>query len=561
MKYDKERIKIYTEYAEDVLAERVVSGKYIKLAARRYLDWFERDDIFFDVDRMDKIVKFVGFAKHFEDEFAGKPFVLLPFQIFVLANTFGWYYTANPEKRVIENVIMFIARKNAKTAFAAMMMIVETCVNKIQGSQQIIAANSREQARIAYQFVKGYCRSLDPKGKHFRIYQNRIEYPKTNSIIKVISSDAGLQDGLNPSTYLIDEYHAAPNDSIFQVLRSAHGARLNPMSIIISSGGYLMDGFPFYDRVVVAHQRLEGTLNFPDNTFYALFELDPDDDWKDEANWQKANPSLGQICKMKFMRESLEEAMVSVTSQVDFKIKNLDLFVSTKNIWLDVNTVGEVYQKVDFDKLKGEICYAGCDLSSTGDLTSVAICFPPSPYREYYPDKYIFKAFCWIPQAALDGSNGNLYTTFIHKGLAKMTSGNSVDYDEILKDVLEINNKYPIAKFCYDPYNSTQFIQNAVSQGINCVPMSQSLGSFNRGTKGLEIMIKRKECIIAGDTLISWAFNNVELKYDSYGNCKPVKANGVQTKKIDPVIAIIQALSGHLFELYFNSDMSVMTLE
>lgn len=132
---------------------QIVAGKYIKLACQRYLDWFGRDDIFFDVERMDRIENFINHMKHFEGSFAGKPFKLLDFQRFILANIFGWYYTDRPTKRVVEYVVLFIARKNAKTALSAAIMLAEMCVNQERGSEQYIAANSREQAKVALKFV------------------------------------------------------------------------------------------------------------------------------------------------------------------------------------------------------------------------------------------------------------------------------------------------------------------------------------------------------------------------------------------------------------------------
>lgn len=498
--------------------------------------------------------------KHFEGQFNGVPFTLLPWQRFVLASIFGFYYTDDPEKRLTEYVVLFVARKNAKTALSAAILLAEMCVNKEAGSEQYISANTRDQARIAYKFIKGYAKSLDPKRKHFKIYRDYVEYPKTNSICKVLSAEAGVQDGSNPSIFLIDENHAAQTDDMFQVLKSGQAMRKNPISIIISSGGYLMDGFPFFERIKVAHAQLDGTVEFPDSYFYALFELDPEDDWTDESVYEKANPSLGEIVQPKFLHERLMESMVSMTTQVDFKIKNLDIFVSSKNIWLEPQILNEVYTDIDLTKLIGEPCYAGCDLSATADLTSVAFCWPPNEYREYHPDKYLFYALCWIPQSALETANGTLYKTWLHQNYAKMTSGNSVDFMEILHDIVEWNNNYPIMKFHYDAWNATQFIQNAVAAGIPCEPMSQSLGSFNRGTKSLEILVKNKECLIHGTSLVAWCFNNVELKVDVYGNVKPMKANGVISKKIDVVIAIIEALSAHLFEQIFG-NMEMLTLE
>lgn len=134
----------WRQYAEDVLSGRIIAGRYIKLACERYLDWFSRKDIFFDFERMEKIESFIGNMKHFQGRFNGVRFTLLPWQRWVLANIFGWYYTDKPTKRVVEKVILFVARKNAKTALSAAILLAEMCVNKEHGSEQYIAANSRD---------------------------------------------------------------------------------------------------------------------------------------------------------------------------------------------------------------------------------------------------------------------------------------------------------------------------------------------------------------------------------------------------------------------------------
>jgi len=381
--------------------------------------------------------------------------------------------------------------------------------------------------------------------------------------VKVLSADAGISDGLNPSLALLDEQHASKTDDMYQVLKSGMGMRKNPLVITISSGGYLMDGFPFYERVQHAHRVLTGENEDSDDMLYILFEMDPDDDWTDSNCWVKANPSLGEIVQTSFLFKRLKDAKTNMATQTDFKIKNLDIFVTAKNIWLNPANLDKVCTKLDMEKLKGECCYAGCDLSSVGDLASIALCWPPNEYREYYPDKYLFKIFTWVPQAALESSNGALYEQFIHMGILKMTSGNSIDYDEILRDLVELNNDYPIVRFMYDEWNATSFIQNLSAMNIIQVvePMSQSLGSFNRGTKHIEISVNNEQCLIDSNPLVRFFFNNCELKYDSFGNCKPVKANGMINKKIDGIIAMIQAVSGYLFEQLFSGNMEVINLD
>lgn len=125
--------KKWTEYAEDVLSGKVVAGNYIRIAAQRYMSWFARKDIYFNAELMERVDALVSHLKNFEGVWAGKNVLLLPFQRFVLANVFAWFYVKSPvpmvkNKRVVEDVLMFIARKNGKSALAAIIAIVDLLV-------------------------------------------------------------------------------------------------------------------------------------------------------------------------------------------------------------------------------------------------------------------------------------------------------------------------------------------------------------------------------------------------------------------------------------------------
>lgn len=125
--------KKWTQYAEDVVSGKVAAGQYIKLSAQRFLDWFGRDDIYFNTEIMDRIDKFVPQLKNFEGVWAGQPVKLLPFQRFVIANIFGWFYKKSPvpqvkNKRVVEDALLFIARKNGKSALTAIIGIIDLLI-------------------------------------------------------------------------------------------------------------------------------------------------------------------------------------------------------------------------------------------------------------------------------------------------------------------------------------------------------------------------------------------------------------------------------------------------
>ena len=110
--------KIYIQYAKDVISGKIIAGEYIKLACERYLSWFNRDDIYFDYEDVDKKIKFVSLMKHSTGSHAGSNFILLPWQQFLFAGIFGFKW-CDTKYRVVTKVLAFIARKNGKTATAA----------------------------------------------------------------------------------------------------------------------------------------------------------------------------------------------------------------------------------------------------------------------------------------------------------------------------------------------------------------------------------------------------------------------------------------------------------
>lgn len=118
-------------YVDGVLSGTETAGEAIILACKRFKEWFDREDFWFDNDKVNKVIDFIGHLKHFEDQFAGKPFILLGWQKWVVANIFGWYRAEDHDKRVIRNVFLLISRKNGKTALSAAIMLAAMIVDGV----------------------------------------------------------------------------------------------------------------------------------------------------------------------------------------------------------------------------------------------------------------------------------------------------------------------------------------------------------------------------------------------------------------------------------------------
>lgn len=239
----------------------------------------------------------------------------------------------------------------------------------------------------------------------------------------------------------------------------------------------------------------------------------------------KSNPNLNVTVSVDFIRDRIVQAQTSSLIENDVKVKTLNCWVQSVETWISDTYITKSMQTVDLQQFKDAECYIGVDLAAVSDLTCWTVLFPPDLERTFYPDKYIFKTFAYLPEDTIAKSeNGHLYRRFIsHKELIS-TSDNVTDYDVILQDILKVNDICYILSVAYDRWNATQFAINATNAGLIMQPFSMSLGNMNRPVKELERLILSGKVIIDVSDLVRWCFSNVRIKTDHNDNATVDKA-------------------------------------
>lgn len=535
--------KQYWKYVDDVLNERIVTGKYIKLACKRMLDWSKRDDIFFDADGIDRKIRFVS-KLHLDD---GSPFVLLPYQQWLVANIFGWYYVEEPETRVVTNVLLLTARKSGKSTFAAALTLIAILCDGEPSPEVAFVANSAKQAGMLFKYCSNLCETIDPKGMLFHRTRHDIRIPHVKGIINVLSADAPKHAGRRDHMFIQDEGFAAKSDSLWDFLKTGQVQRRRPLAISISTAGpNIGSTYPLYAQWKNCCNILNSSIE-DDSWFAAIYQLDDDDDWKDERVWIKANPSLGYTVTLRNLKELINTAINMPSKEADIRMLNLNQWVQSANVWLSYDTLMKCAGEVNLEDYMNEEAFGGIDLSISDDLSAIAVCIPPNEDRELNPDKYIFKAWLYVPGTCIKRTiNRERFEEWMRKGWAIKTSGNVVDTDRILADQLRQSEILDFIEIGYDRYNANQYAINAETENLPMVQYSQTRGSFNEPTKLFESLIYSGKCIIDLNPAVLWCFGNVEISEDHNFNQKPVKADGDRTKKIDPVIAILEALGCYI---------------
>lgn len=538
--------KEYYLYALDIVNEKIKAGNFVKLACQRFLDDLQRDDVIFKVSEADKVIKFVSIFKHNTGQFAGQSFKLLQWQQWVVANIYGFYWEDGTRR--FSTAYIEIARKNGKTQLAAAIALYALVGEGESAAQVIAAANSKDQAKILLNAATSLAKSVDGKKRYLQPYRSEIRYPKTDSFLKIVSADTSKLDGLNCSTFIIDEYHESKDTKMWDVLKSSQGMRRNGLGIIITTAGFDKSS-PCYAKRSVGIEVLN-RLKTDDAFFCAVYTLDPEDDWADEDNWIKSCPCLDITVTRKYMREQVNSAKNNPSEEVGVKTKLCNVWCDSSNVWLPEDYILQSSRVVDLEKFRDMPCYVGVDLAATSDLTAVAYLIPDD-------DKYYWKVHYYLPESALvEKTDKELYKYWKQQGLLTITSGNVTDYDYITNDLMKYSNIVNIQSIGYDKYNATQWAIDATALGLPLEEYPQTLGNFNMPTRELERLILSGKAVIDNNEINRFCFRNVQLKSDHNGNVKPNKA--IDKKKIDGVIAIIQALGMYLRCPRYSNEMIII---
>lgn len=537
-------MKGYYHYVEDVLNGKIVVGELIKLACQRFKDDLQREDIYFNESVVDKAINFIGTLKHFMGKSSGKHFKLENWQQFIIANIVGWYWKDNDTRRFTSSYIE-VSRKNGKTALAAALCLYYLIADGEDGAEVDLAANSKEQAKIAFEFCSSFSKQLDPKGKYLKPYRDNVQFALNNSKLKVFAADDSKLDGFNASFGLIDEYHAAKNSKVRDVIKSSMGMRNNPHLCTITTAGFDKT-LPCYKLRSTSIEILN-KLKTDDSMFIAIYSLDDKDNWTDKDNWVKCTPNLNVTVTSKYIKEQVQSAINNPSEEVGVKTKTLNLWCDVADVWLPESYIVRASKDIHLEDFRDCECYIGVDLSATSDLTAVS-------YLIEKDNIYYFKTDYYLPESALvDKPDRETYKLWKQQGLITITAGNVTDYDYITNDIVAASNILNIQKIGYDKWNATQWAIHATEIGLPLEEYPQTMGNFNRPTKELERLILSGNTVIDNNEITRWCFRNVELKSDYNGNVKPNK--GIKSKKIDGVIAIIQALGMYLTVPHYSNEI------
>lgn len=402
------------------------------------------------------------------------------------------------------------------------------------------AACDRNQASIVFDVARQMV-EMSPalmRRSKIRSAGKRIINYRNAGFYQVLSAETGTKHGLNVSGLVFDEIHAQPNRKLYDVLTKGSGdAREQPLFFIITTAGNDKNSI-CYELHTKALDLMAGRKK--DATFYpVVYGLEHEEDWTDEANWYKANPSLGHTIQIDRVREAYRNAVENPAEENVFKQLRLNIWTSASIRWIPEQVYDKGSLPIDLDSLRGRMCYGGLDLSSTSDITALVLAFPPRSDDE----KYILLPFFWLPEDTLElrcRRDHVLYDVWQKQGFIQTTEGNVIHYGFIEKFIERLGETYHIREIAYDRWNATQMVQNLEDMGFTMVPFGQGFKDMSPPSKELFKLLMEGNIIHGGNPVLKWMASNVVMRQDPAGNIKPDKEKSVE--KIDGIVASIMAL-------------------
>ncbi len=526
------------EYYDQMQTGQVTVGKWVRLLYDKIIAGL-RDGLFsFDSGKANKAIKFVEtFCHHCEGR--SDLIKLELWQKSTICLMFG--IVDDEGLRVFREVFLVMGRKNGKSLLASAIIAYMDYLDGEYGAKIYCLAPKLEQAAIVYDNFYRMVKQEPELDAMAVKRRSDIYIEATNCVVKPLAFNAKKSDGFNPHLTVCDEIASWPAEQgrkQYEVMKSALGARLQPMILSISTAGYINDG-PYDELMTRATAYLMGNSD-ERRLLPILYMIDYESRWDDLEELKKANPNMGVSVKADFFIEEIAVARMSLSKLAEFKTKYCNLKQNSTQAWMPYNVIDAATQtEYSLEDFRGSYCVGGIDLSQTTDLTACCVVI------EKDSKLYTFTQF-FMPRnriAELQAAEGVPYQLYVQQGLITPSGENYVDYPDCFEWFCRLVEEYEILplQVGYDRYSAQYLVQQMTQYGFHMddVYQGENLTPVIHEADGL---LRDGTLQIGKNNLLKAHFLNVAMKQNlETRKIRPVK---IEPKcHIDGFVAVIDALT------------------
>lgn len=454
-------------YYQKIKDGSIIVGQWIRMLYEIIVSGIEDGTYHFNQQKANRAIKFIEtFCRHNKGKLAPSQFILALWEKAFISCIYG--IVDENDKRIFREIVLFVGRKCGKTLIGAAIIVYEAYVDGEFGSEIYCVAPKLDQSDLvfsAFEFTKDKNPDLE---KRTRKRKNDYIIDHSNTTIKKIAFNEKKSDGYNPMLTVADEissWPAARGLKQYEVMVSGTAARIEPLTLSISSGGYVDEGI--YDELIKRGTRFLKGESSDKRLLPVFYMIDDPEKWDDINELRKSLPGLGESIPIDFMLDQIDIARESLSKRTEFLCKYCNLKQNSSMAWLTVQTINRCFDKqFDIDEFNSTYCVAGIDLSQTTDLTAAIILIERSG------DLYVFSKF-WLPAEKITDAiarDGLPYDHYIAKGWLELSGDNFIDYHDCfnwLTSMVEDREILPL-QVGYDRYSAQYLVQDLKTYGFRC---------------------------------------------------------------------------------------------
>ena len=526
------------EYYQQIQNGSVIVGRWVKLVMEYLVKGLQDKLFFYDNKKAGKAIQFIEtFCHHCEGR--NDLMKLELWQKAIVSAMFG--IVDKDGVRQFREVVVIVARKNGKSLLASAIANYHLYLDGEYGAKVFCVAPKLDQADIIYNDIWQTV-STEPELERL-IKRRKSDYyvESTNSSVKKIAFNHKKSDGFNPSLTICDEissWHGDAGLKQYEVMKSALGARLQPIILSISTAGYENEGI--YDELIKRSTRFLLGDSKETRLLPFLFTIDDVSLWNDINELQKSNPNLGVSVSVYYLLEEIAVAEGSLSKKAEFLTKYCNIKQSSSQAWLNtIDVEAACGPELNIDDFRDSYCVGGIDLSRTTDLTAATVVI------EKNGELYVFAKF-YLPAEKIEEAterDGIPYKIYVQKGWLELSGDNFVDYKDCFNWFTELVREkeiYPL-QVGYDRYSAQYLVQDMKAAGFHMDDVFQGWNLYPVLME-FEGMLKDRKIHIGDNALLKMHLLNSAIKMDVEQNKgKLIKLS--QTDHIDGMAALIDALT------------------
>lgn len=549
-------------YWQDICDGRAIVGYYVRRQVELLIADLDNPDLKIDFAESEKRIRFIEReCRHSEAPFAGKPFLLLPWQKAVIEAIFAIKTFSDEAGRFVrkyQEVLLVVSRKSGKTPFAAAISLAEWCCGEM-GTKILYGSNDYDQADLLFMATDAMreaspklarCTRRNQKGIFFGNIKQKTRVGKFSAqnkgSIRKISARTSAKEGRNIKIGVVDEVHELKDDALIMPIKQALSTQEESLYIEITTEGFTDEGY-LDERLKLAAAVLDGEVDKPNFLVFWYAQDNEEEIWRDETSWFKSNPSLGAVKKWSFLRGMVEDAKISASTRAFVLAKDFNIKQNSAAAWLteDIITNAATF---DAENLRGQFYIGGFDFSETTDLTAATALF----VNPWTLDKHALSMY-FVPEIKADvllednplNPEKKNYTDWARQGLVTICPGSEVDPDAVISYFVGLLNAYDCRplRIGFDNWHATG-VKNGLAAAFGADVLERigmDFMSLNGAMSSLESDLTLKKLNYGDNPITRWNLRNVALKLNNIGLKMPVKKFGSAKNRIDGAVALMIA--------------------